>query len=71
MKVAKVFVERREDEADYAIRRPGSQRASGIGPTQLETAEQAREMFPDAVIMLERVRNTKDGIRDKWRKFNG
>lgn len=71
MKVTKVFVERREEDMDYAIRRPGSQRASGIGPTQLEAAEQAREMFPDATIMLERVRNTKDGGRDKWRKYKG
>jgi hypothetical protein len=71
MKVTKVFIERREDELDYAIRKPGSQRASGIGSTQLEAAEEAQEMFPDATIMLERVRNTKNGSRDKWRKFNG
>jgi hypothetical protein len=71
MKVTKVFIERREDELDYAIRKPGSQRASGIGSTQLEAAEEAREMFPDATIMLERVRNTKNGSRDKWRKYTG
>lgn len=64
MKVTKVFVERREDDLNYAIRKPGSQRASGIGSTQLRAAEEAREMFPDAIIMLERceTQRTEAGI---------
>jgi hypothetical protein len=40
----KLFVERRGKEGDYAIRRPGSDRASGIADTQREAIEQARRM---------------------------
>lgn len=64
----KLFVERREREGDYAIRRPGSDRASGIADTQREAIEQARRMDPDATIEVERVRDTNRGGRDKWRK---
>lgn len=60
------FIERR-DQGDYAIRRPGSERASAILPTQAEAIERAREMNPDAAIHVERVRDTEVGGRDKWR----
>ncbi|MGH9705853.1 MAG: DUF2188 domain-containing protein [Candidatus Acidiferrales bacterium] len=39
----KLFVERREEEGDYAIRRPGADRISGHEPTQAEAIERARE----------------------------
>lgn len=61
------FVERR-DEGDYAVRKPDSERASAVTPTQKEAIEKAREMNPDAAIHVERVRNTERGHRDKWRK---
>jgi len=61
------FIERR-NQGDYAIRRPGSERASAILPTQAEAIERAREMSPDAAIHVERVRDTDVGGRDKWRK---
>jgi hypothetical protein len=62
-----VFIERRE-EGDYAVRRPGSERASAVLPTQAEAVERAREIDPDAAVLVERVRDTKVGGRDKWRK---
>lgn len=62
-----VFIERRE-EGDYAVRKPGSDRASAVLPTQAEAVERAREIDPDAAVLVERVRDTKVGGRDKWRK---
>lgn len=62
-----VFVERRE-EGDFAVRKPGSERASAVLPTQAAAVERAREMNPDASVLVERVRDTKVGGRDKWRK---
>lgn len=60
------FIERR-DQSDYAIRKPDSERASAILPTQAEAIERAREMNPEATIHVERVRDTDAGGRDKWR----
>jgi hypothetical protein len=61
------FIEQRP-EGDYAIRRPGSGRASSVEATQAEAIERAREISPSASILVERVRNTNVGGRDKWRK---
>jgi len=63
----KVFVERRP-QGDYAVRKPGSQRASTMEPTQGAAVEQARRMNPDSTILVERVRYTSGGKPDKWRK---
>lgn len=62
-----VFIERRE-EGDYAVRKPGSERASAVRPTQSEAIERAREIHPDSAVLVERVRDTKVGGRDKWRR---
>jgi Uncharacterized protein conserved in bacteria (DUF2188) len=64
----KLFIERREKEGDYVIRRPGSDRASGREDTQADAIDRAREIDPNAAIEVERVRNTNRGSRDKWRK---
>lgn len=64
----KLFVERREKEGDYVIRRGGAVRASGREDTQAEAIERAREIDPAATILVERVRDTDVGGRDKWRK---
>jgi len=64
---SKVFVERREN-GDYAVRRPNSERASAVTPTQRAGIERAGGIAPNARIMVERVRNTSVGGRDKWRK---
>ncbi len=64
-KKEELYVERR-DEGDYAVRRPGSERASAVLPTQAEAIERAKEIDPNAAIHVERVRETNRGGRDKW-----
>jgi hypothetical protein len=63
----RIFVEQRE-EGDYAVRRGGSERASAVLPTQAEAIERARELNPGIAPLVERVRDTDVGGRDKWRK---
>lgn len=63
----RVYVEQR-DQGDYAVRRAGSERASAVAPTQKEAIDIARGMNPGTAPHVERVRNTKQGGRDKWRK---
>jgi hypothetical protein len=63
----KIFVEQRP-EGDYAVRRPNSDRASAVTPTQGQAINRAGEIAPNARILVERVRNTLVGGRDKWRK---
>lgn len=62
-----LFVERRP-EGDYAVRKPDSERASAVRPTQAEAIERAREMNPGQAPLVERVRYTSRGEPDKWRK---
>ena len=62
-----VFVERRP-QRDYAVRRGGSERASAVEPTQAEAIERAKELNNCGPVLVERVRNTDVGHRDKWRK---
>ena len=62
------FIERRE-QGDYAVRRPNSERASAVMPTQREAIERARELDQNATIHVERVRNTDRGSRDQWRRL--
>jgi hypothetical protein len=64
----KLFIEHREKEGDYAIRRGGAERISDHEDTQAEAIGRAREIDPRAAILVERVRNTDRGGRDKWRK---
>lgn len=62
----RLFVERRP-QGDYAVRRSDSDRASAVLPTQEEAIKRAQEMEYSG-ILVERVRNTSVGDRDKWRK---
>ena len=62
-----LFVERR-DQGDFAVRKPGSERASAVLRTQAEAIERARQISPDSTVLVERVRETNLGGRDKWRK---
>jgi hypothetical protein len=64
----KLFIERREENDDYAIRRPDADRISDRADTQADAIERAREIDPNTAILVERVRNTDRGGRDKWRK---
>ncbi len=61
------FIEQRP-QGDYAVRRPNADRASAVEQTQAEAIERAREIDPDASILVERVRDTNVGGRDQWRK---
>ena len=63
----RLFVERRP-EGDYAVRKADSERASVVTPTQKEAIEKARELNPGVAPHVERVRDTKAGGRDKWRR---
>ena len=47
MGIDEFFIERR-DQGDYAIRRPNSDRASGVEPTQAEAIDRALEIGPAA-----------------------
>lgn len=62
-----LFVEQRP-QGDYAVRRPDSERASAVRPTQAEAIERARQLNPDRDPLVERVRNTSVGKPDQWRK---
>ncbi len=62
-----LYVERRPG-GDYAVRRPGSERASAVEPTQAEAIERAREIEPGVAPDVERVRHTGRGKPDQWRK---
>lgn len=63
----RLFVERRP-QGDYAVRKPDSDRASDVLPTQAEAIDRARELNPDKAPLVERVRRTDVGKPDQWRK---
>lgn len=63
----RIYVEQ-TPEGGYAVRRAGAERASAVEPTQKEAIERARELNPGVAPHVERVRDTKVGGRDKWRK---
>ena len=60
------FIEQ-TDDGRYAVRGKGSERASGIFDTQKEAIERAKELNPNDHPDVERVRDTNQGGRDKWR----
>jgi hypothetical protein len=62
-----LFVEQR-DQGDYAVRRPNSQRASAICETQAEAIDRARDLGPDAQILVEWGRRALVDKPDQWRK---
>lgn len=62
-----LYVERRP-QGDYAVRRGGSERASVTAPTQKQAIDKAERLDPKAAVLVERVRDTDVGGRDKWRK---
>ncbi len=61
-----LFIERRP-EGDYAVRKPGSQRARAVCPTQEEAIRRAKKLSLNSTPMVERVRHTRSGSPDKWR----
>lgn len=67
MSKERLFVEKRP-QGDFAVRRPNSERASAVLPTQGEAINRARELNPGKQPLVERVRSTTSGSPDKWRK---
>jgi hypothetical protein len=65
----KLFIEKRE-QGDFAIRKPNSERASDVKPTQKEAIKRARELNPNSPPLVERVRHTKDGNPDNGANHN-
>lgn len=59
------YIEREEDRS-FAVRRPGSERASAIRATQDEAIEWVRKNNRNARIFIDRVRKTHVGGRDRW-----
>ena len=64
------YVEQTQD-GRYAVRSEGSDRASAVLDTQREAIERVKELNPDDHPDVERVRNTNEGGRDKWRSSRG
>ena len=62
-----IYVEQRP-QGDFAVRRPGSERASAVEATQSEAIARARELQPGIAPDVERVRHTSAGKPDQWRK---
>jgi hypothetical protein len=62
-----LFIEKNA-EGKFAIKRANTQRASAICDTQSDAIERAKKMS-DGPIHVERVRNTKIGSPDKWRRI--
>lgn len=67
MTKTRLFVEQRP-EGGYAVRKPNSERASAVLPTQAEAIARARELNPNVPPLVERVRHTIAGKPDHWRK---
>ena len=63
--VTDIFVERIDDGTYRAIQ---NKRTVATGSTQAETANKAHTKRPDDPVLAERVRMTKSGSRDKWRR---
>jgi len=60
------FVEKNED-AKFAVRAKGSERASSLHDTQAEAIAEAERLNPADHADVERVRDTPTGGPDKWR----
>ena len=63
----RMYVEKRQKEGDYAVRRAGSKRASAVKATQKKAIKKSKKLEPKSQPRVERVRKTKTGGPDKWR----
>lgn len=63
----KMFIEKRGPH-EFAVLRPNAKRASAIESTQSGAEQRAREIAPGAAIEPARVRRTKAGKPDQWRR---
>jgi hypothetical protein len=63
--MSNVYIEQHDDNY-VAIQ---NKKVIAEGDTQMEAAKRARRREPDDPILAERVRDTKRGSRDKWRRL--
>jgi len=63
--MSNVYIEQ-HDDGYVAIQ---NKKVIAEGDTQMEAAKRARRKEPDDPILGERVRDTKGGSRDKWRRL--
>jgi hypothetical protein len=61
-------IEKRPVQGDFAVRKPQVGARQRRQPTQGKAIDRPRELNPDAGLRVERVRNTKAGSPEKWRK---
>jgi hypothetical protein len=64
-----VYIEKDEERGDYKALQNG--RVISRGPTQGQAGETAHDLRPNDTILAERVRDTPEGVRDKWRHLHG
>jgi uncharacterized protein YdaT len=62
-----MYVEKRQEEGDFAVRRAGSKRASAVKSTQKKAIKRSKQIEPKSKPRVERVRKTAKGGPDKWR----
>jgi hypothetical protein len=63
--MSNIYVEREEDGTYVATQ---NKRVIASGDTQAQAVARARRKEPDDPVLAERVRDTKRGSRDKWRR---
>jgi hypothetical protein len=63
--MSNIYVEREEDRTYVATQ---NKRVIASGDTQAQAVARARRKKPDDPVLAERVRDTKRGSRDKWRR---
>ena len=63
----RMYVEKRVEEGDFAVRRAGSKRASAVKKTQKKAIKRSKQIEPKSKPRVERVRKTAKGGPDKWR----
>jgi hypothetical protein len=63
--MSNIYLEREDD--DYVAYQ--NKKEIAHGDTQEEAAKRAHRVSPDDPILAERVRMTKGGSRDKWRRL--
>ena len=64
-----VYIEKREC-GDFAVRLPGSERASAVRKSADDAVSWCREHMRGRTILVERHRETSVGGRDKWKRVN-
>lgn len=64
--MANLYVERLPDKS-YAVKERGNPKPIAWGRTQEEAIEAAHKLRPGVKLDIERVRDTDQGGRDKWR----